>query len=673
MKKHLLLLLSIFFLGIVALQAQSPIQVSGFVTNEVTGEAVVNHDVQIMVNDSTIYYSTVSTNQNGFYQDSILPAGFVVNSLYILTNDLCTFGIHDTLIQNPGTVIQADFEICVDSLPNNSCQADFYYYSDSLDQYTYQFIDVSTANAGIESWYWDFGDGNTSTVQNPVHTFNAIGNFNVCLTITADSGSCTSIICQDIVISGGGGSCVADFYYVVDSLTETTVNFYDLSTPAGTIDSWYWDFGNGNTSTLQNPVHSFNAAGTYTVCLTITADSGSCTSTTCQDIVISGGGGSCAADFYYTVDSLMEATVNFYDLSTPVGAIDSWLWDFGDGNTSTVQNPVHTFNAIGNFNVCLTITADSAACTSIHCDVVEIGMNEEYQLGGNVFAGIYQLDNGFGYAYKSESGVITEVYSEMIDTLGYYLFYPMAAADYYVKIEPSPNSAYYGQYMPTYYGDVTHWEDAVLINLNQNIYTADINLVPMQQGIFGPGLIAGTIEHESTFKNNTPATDIQLMIRNDQGEYVGLKYTDDEGRFEFTSLAEGTYTLMAEAAGIEMTPEDFILSEENMTIDDIRMFMTEDQIYFGPNNIETLGSIRISDVYPNPARTSLKIDVGSEYPAMISVRIMNQLGQVLQENSVFLENQQTLDLNVNDLNPGLYFLEVISPDNYRLTRRFIKY
>lgn len=53
----------------------------------------------------------------------------------------------------------------------------------------------------------------------------------------------------------------------------------------------------------------------------------------------------------------------------------------------------------------------------------------------------------------------------MIDTLGYFLFYPLVAANYFLKVEPSPSSVYYGIYMPTYYGDVVTWEDAVMFGL----------------------------------------------------------------------------------------------------------------------------------------------------------------------------------------------------------------
>jgi len=532
----------------------------------------------------------------------------------------------------------------------------------------------------ITSWTWDFGDGTTSTEQDPVHNYADAGTYYVCLTIeSADSGvSCTDTYCMDVVVGGGGGNdCLADFYHTIDSAggNYTVVQFHDLSTPVGMIDSWFWDFGDGATSTEQNPVHAYNISGYADVCLTITSDSGSCTSTECMNILITGGGGGdCQANFYYTYDSIPGSSfvVFFHDMSVPVGLIDTWYWDFGDGTTSIEQNPVHTFTAAGEYNACLTITTDSISCTSTYCELVYIQLPENLYLGGNIFAGVFQLDHGFAYAYKSESGVITDIYSEMIDTLGYYLFYPMAQAEYFVKVEPSPSSSYFSTYIPTYYGDVALWEDAVLINLDDNLYTADINLIPIAETPSGPGLISGEIVHGSSNKASTPAVDVQIMIADEQGEFVGLAYSDDEGKFEFTALSYGTYTMFAEVMGIDMTPKDFTLTEENAEVIDVFMIMTDDEIHFGPNSIESIYIDNVSNVYPNPITNTLRMDIGIKRPTTIRVNIYNQVGQSVQLEQFRIDHRQTIEINASQLKSGLYFLEIISDDNYRVARKFIK-
>ena len=154
---------------------------------------------------------------------------------------------------------------------------------------TVNFTDQSTNNP--TSWQWDFGDGNTSTQQNPSHTYNNSGNYTVGLTATNDYGSNTKTQNGFIVVSGGGGSApLAAFTATPTTGTAPlTVNFTDQSTNNPT--SWQWDFGDGNTSTQQNPSHTYNNNGTYTVSLTATNDYGSNTKTQNGLIVVSGGGG----------------------------------------------------------------------------------------------------------------------------------------------------------------------------------------------------------------------------------------------------------------------------------------------------------------------------------------------------------------------------------------------
>jgi hypothetical protein len=385
-----------------------------------------------------------------------------------------------------------------------------------------------------------------------------------------------------------------------------------------------------------------------------------------------GSGGDCEADFYYISDSLSQYTIMFFDNSISGLTINSWTWDVGDGNTSTAQNPVHTYNANGVYNVCLTITADSLSCTSTYCDNVSIQISDNLYLGGNVFADIYQLDHGFAYAYQEVNGVINEVFSDIIDSLGYYLFYPMASAEYYVKAEPSPTSTYFNTYMPTYYGDVAFWGDATLINLDNNLYTADINLVSLNQSAAGSGSIAGNIAYGGNNKANTPAVGIQIMLANEEGEFVGLTYSDEEGKFVFPDLAYGTFTLYAEIMKINMTPKDFILSQENYMIDDISMTITGDEIYFGPDGIDSFYIDNVSEVYPNPIRNNLKLDIGIKNPTIITVKVHNQVGQTLIIEQFNMGNNQTIEVNTSGLKSGMYFMEIIADDNYRIARKFIK-
>ncbi|MEM7035726.1 MAG: PKD domain-containing protein [Bacteroidota bacterium] len=143
--------------------------------------------------------------------------------------------------------------------------------------------------------------------------------------------------------------------------TGLGVQFTDGSTgdqPA----QWSWDFGDGNSSNMQDPFHAYAAPGTYTVCLIATNACGP--DTTCQQVTVTCNGP--AAQFGVLDNGL--GNVDFTDLSGSGSTITNWLWDFGDGFTSTMQNPNHQYPGPGTYLVCLTVTdvcGTDSTCTSI--------------------------------------------------------------------------------------------------------------------------------------------------------------------------------------------------------------------------------------------------------------------------------------------------------------------
>lgn len=212
------------------------------------------------------------------------------------------------------------------------------------------FTDLSTG--GPTSWAWNFGDGGTSALQNPTHPYASFGAYNVTLIVNTAFGCADTTTTPILVYS----QPVASFTSNVVCWGDTT-NFVNTSlTPDGSIVSNWWDFGDGTTSTLSNPDHVLlTQSNTFNVTLAITNSFG-CVDTVTQTVttyplpVFNFGP--------ILTSGCEDFTTQFYDSSTVAGGtIVNWLWDFGDGNFTFSQNPIHTYDDDGNYYVGLTITS----------------------------------------------------------------------------------------------------------------------------------------------------------------------------------------------------------------------------------------------------------------------------------------------------------------------------
>ncbi|MBI4929824.1 MAG: PKD domain-containing protein [Bacteroidetes bacterium] len=224
------------------------------------------------------------------------------------------------------------------------------------------FTDGTTITSGtITTWGWNFADPNSgpnniSNLQNPSHTYTAAGTFMVVLTTTSDSGCQTTTILPVVVMP----LPVAAFTVSNECLNSPTV-FTDLSSvPAGNILQWDWAFGDGNTSSFQNPSHTYLGYGTYMATLIVTS-SGGCKDTITDTVTVYP-----IPVVNFKADSVCQNdTTPFYDLSfIPAGSITGWNWNFGDGNSSSLQNPTHVYASSGNYNVTLSCTSNNN-CTSL--------------------------------------------------------------------------------------------------------------------------------------------------------------------------------------------------------------------------------------------------------------------------------------------------------------------
>jgi len=319
--------------------------------------------------------SKSSTSQNPTH--SYTSAGTYAVKLTVTTNGGCTDNISKSITVYPQSA--PSFTI------NNSGQC--------LTGNSFAFTDATTISSGsISNWAWDFGDLASSTSQNPSHSYSAAGGYSVKLTVTSNNG-CTDVVSKVINVYPLPVSSFS-INSTAQCLIGNSFGFTDHSTVStGSISSWAWRFGDLNTSTSQNPSHSFGAAGVDTIKLMATTNNG-CTDISSKTITVYS-----KPTAGFTVNTNAECfpgnSFSFTDISTvSSGSIHGWAWDFGDGNSSSTQSPSHSYSTPGTFKVLLTATSDNG-CTDTFSRYLTVypkltagfGVNNSTQcLTGNNFA-----------------------------------------------------------------------------------------------------------------------------------------------------------------------------------------------------------------------------------------------------------------------------------------------
>jgi PKD repeat protein len=231
------------------------------------------------------------------------------------------------------------------------------------------FTDNSTVSGGsITAWLWNFGDGNSSTLQHPTHTYTSVsGPVNVQLIATTNQGCSDTATNSLTVFAKPAASFTASV-----ACEQTATQFTNTSTVAsGAITVYAWSFGGGATSSQQNPSHTYATSGLKSVQLIVTTNTG-CKDTVSQNVMVHPKPN---ADFLVSGDVCLGEAVTFTDVSfIPSGVITGYAWAFGDGGTSTLQNEQRTYATAGTYNVTLTVTSDQQ-CSHSQTKTVEVFPN----------------------------------------------------------------------------------------------------------------------------------------------------------------------------------------------------------------------------------------------------------------------------------------------------------
>ena len=208
----------------------------------------------------------------------------------------------------------------------------------------------------IVSYYWKFGDGTTATGVSIAHAYSQDGTYTVSLTVTDDDGKTDATTATMAVLNKAP---VASFTESAEVTTTGDNIAFDASgsyDPDGTIVSYYWNFGDGNSATGITVNYAFDHRGTYTVTLTVTDNNGATDSET-KTITISNR--QPIASFTANTTEVIENNAVSFDASAsydPDGTIVSYVWNFGDGTATTGVTAEHVYTSEGEYPVTLTVT-----------------------------------------------------------------------------------------------------------------------------------------------------------------------------------------------------------------------------------------------------------------------------------------------------------------------------
>lgn len=493
-----------------------------------------------------------------------------------------------------------------------------------------------------------------------VEYFNP-GNYN----LTFDFEICTT---------GGGNdtiSCESSFYY---SQNDLDVQFYGEIAQEGDV-TFSWNFGDGATGNGMDISHTYAQEGSYTVSLeTLLNDT--CEFISYQVLYVSqdtsGGNDTtyCQNDFEYAVQDMI-VIVNGWGIGD--NDVEFYYWNFGDGGSAEGQNVTYEYTSDGTYQITLTtITFDD--CEAITTKNVTIGNSgNQDMLYGTVLVGDASLDVGFASLYSISNDTVGGddfelIATASIDSAGSYFFYNVPQGNYLILAQPTPNSIYFENSLPTYYGDVIYWVDAIIIVLGDPVNPYDINLQAAVGSNAGEGQINGDIVGEG-FKQLLIDENVNVFLLDENNTPLEIVYSEIDESFDFSNIAFGDYIVYTEVIGLTTEVANVSLTAENPTAD-IEIHITPNGVTTG---IDDELAIHIQrEIYPNPVVSYAQLEIDMKENTNVQVTIINQIGQMIESRNEFMtQGINKLELNTQSYPSGVYFLQ-IRTENSTVNQKFIK-
>lgn len=620
--------------------------------------ALYSYSVQYP-DSSTLYFTNQSFEPSTGVNYSWSFGDGTSSNLENPVHTYASYGYYHVCLTIFDSICQSTFcdYILVGHLPNTNtpCAAHFTSSQNPQNPYIYSFYDTSTGNPA--AWLWNFGDGTTSTSQNPTHSYSTNGVFNVTLTISNFLTQCSSTITQYVTVDSiWVTNCQSAFSWQPGNVPYN-IGFYDFSM-GNNIQSWYWTFGDGTTSTQQHPFHSYPGPGQYQVCLTITG-ANNCTSTWCDYIQVDTFN---FCNNYFTYQTSGN-TILFNGFHTGAPAI-LYNWTFGDGTSGTGQQVTHTYAAPGTYYVTLT-SSDTVGCTATSNQIIVVSGGGFNQIYGQVFGGNFPILQGYVLLFSNNLNASTNSYFDAtaIDSMGVYVFSQVPNGSYYILAVPFNQNGY----LPTYYSNVIDWATASLVTLPQANNPYDISLVTATGSqVSGNGSINGIVQTNSIASNIFTNMKVLLFDENHNPiTYSGIQTNS----FSFQNLGYSTYYIQAQLPGFESEQTRISVNSLNPTIN-VQINVDGNQLVL---NVENHTQLSVKGIYPNPSSDILHIALYSNDSQNSIIKIIDVNGKTVHEINYYLNTGDNLiTIDAQHISEGFYFIQIMNENGDQSTQKWIK-
>jgi gliding motility-associated-like protein len=315
----------------------TPNPVASFIATNSCEDSTVMFDNTSTIAEGNIstyrwYFGDGDSSFNGSPSHTYSAAGTYNVTLVVWSDNGCRGEVTQTIEIYPNPV--ADFTF------SNVCKNEVFSATDQS----------SVASGNITSWFWTFGDGSTSTAQNPTHSYAASGNYDVTLTVVTDNG-CSNTVSKEVTVY-----ILPEANFVAAPVCEDApMQFVNASAIGYGTMTYEWDFAGQGTSTDKDPVFTFTGFGTFNVELIATSDNG------CKDTIVRAVTVYPAPTADFTVADVCIGDESVFTNTSSVPGTDNiieYFWDFGDLNFSGLENPTHTYAAAGDYDVTLRVKTD---------------------------------------------------------------------------------------------------------------------------------------------------------------------------------------------------------------------------------------------------------------------------------------------------------------------------